>query len=69
MNNLNEAIHNNENLTDDFKIGGAYFLKLTELNFDQLWELYLMPLLKEYLRGTENVNSQLELFKTAYEKK
>ncbi|MCM1139554.1 MAG: AAA family ATPase [Muribaculum sp.] len=69
MNSLNEAIHNNENLTDDFKIGGAYFLKLTELNFDQLWELYLMPLLKEYLRGTENINSQLELFKSAYEKK
>lgn len=69
MDNLNEAIHNNENLTDDFKIGGAYFLKLQELNFEQLWELYLMPLLKEYLRGTENVDSQLEVFKSAYQQK
>lgn len=66
MNNLNAAIKENPNLSEEYQIGGAYFLKLKELDYYNLWTLYLKPLLREYLRGTEDVDGQLETFEKAY---
>ena len=68
MDNLNKAILQNENLTEDYQIGAAYFMKLREIDIEHLWCLYLMPLMREYLRGTENVDGQIDALKAAYEK-
>lgn len=40
----------------DYHIGGAYFLKLKDLNYDykKFWEYHLKGLLKEYFRGMED---------------
>ncbi|MBQ3946748.1 MAG: AAA family ATPase, partial [Alphaproteobacteria bacterium] len=53
MNSLNDAISNIEGLSSAYHIGGAYFLKLKELDndFEKLWEYHLEGLLREYLRG------------------
>lgn len=59
MNALNQAILAPDmELSGDYQIGGAYFLKYalyaTEPNpFDKLWENHLGLLIKEYLRGND----------------
>ena len=59
-----------EGLSSAYHIGGAYFLKLKELDndFDKLWEYHLEGLLREYLRGMEDAEKSLEQLKEAYEK-
>lgn len=72
---LNEAIWDEENkkgiegLSPAYHIGGAYFLKLKELNndFDKLWNYHLEGLLREYLRGMEDAEDLLEKLKVAYD--
>lgn len=72
---LNNAIWDDEKksgidgLSSAYHIGGAYFLKLKELDndFDKLWEYHLAPLLKEYLRGMENENDKFDALKKAYD--
>ena len=65
---LNEAIEQTESLSKAFHIGPAYFLKLKEYkgDFSKLWDLHIMPLLKEYLRGMFDAETALENLRTAY---
>ncbi|MBQ9207838.1 MAG: AAA family ATPase [Treponema sp.] len=67
--NLNEAISKIEGLSSAYHIGGAYFLKLKELEngFYSLWDYHLKGLLREYLRGMEGADALLETLKSAYE--
>lgn len=74
MDSLNKAIWDVENktgiegLSSSYHIGGAYFLKLKDLNndFTQLWDCHLEGLLREYLRGMEDSETKLEDLKKAY---
>ncbi len=68
MDSLNDAISKVEGLSSSYHIGGAYFLKLKDLDndFGKLWEYHLEGLLREYLRGMENEESKLEDLKKAY---
>ncbi|MDD6487677.1 MAG: AAA family ATPase [Spirochaetales bacterium] len=72
MNSLNDAISNIEGLSSAYHIGGAYFLKLnnfegtTEEKFAQLWKYHLEGLLREYLRGMEDVETNIKKLEDAY---
>lgn len=68
MKNLNDAISEIDGFSSAYHIGGAYFLKLKELDgdFEKLWDYHLKPLLKEYLRGTGNETETIEELKAAY---
>jgi len=69
MEKLNDAISSIEGLNPSYHIGGAYFLDKDgkpRTDFDALWKLRLEPLLKEYLRGTPDVDDELEKLKNAY---
>lgn len=68
MDSLNDAISKVEGLSSAYHIGGAYFLKLKDLDndFGKLWDYHLEGLLREYLRGMENAESKLEDLKKAY---
>ena len=71
MDSLNDAISKFEGLSSAYHIGGAYFLKLKDLNndFGLLWEYHLEGLLREYLRGMEDSESKLAELRKAYENK
>ena len=71
MDLLNKAIDSIEGLSSAYHIGGAYFLKLKDLNndFGLLWEYHLEGLLREYLRGMEDTDSKLAELRKAYENK
>lgn len=68
MDSLNDAISKVEGLSSSYHIGGAYFLKLKDLDndFGKLWEYHLEGLLREYLRGMENAEDELKKLKEAY---
>ena len=53
MNSLNKTVIKKCGLTAQYQIGGAYFLKLEDVNFkfDKLWSEYLQGTLFEYFRG------------------
>lgn len=55
-------------LNSNYHIGASYFLKLNELNgsFPDLWNDYLEPLFREYLRGTYNEDEQIEMIRKSY---
>ena len=65
---LNKEIEKTHELGKAYEIGPAYFLKLKEMdnNFDNLWEMNLEPLLREYLRGYGNAKDIIEKCKNAY---
>jgi len=65
---LNKVISETEGLGEAYQIGPSYFLKLKEYqgNFDKLWDLNILPLLKEYLRGFRNSSEILEKLRDAY---
>ena len=65
---LNDAISKIEGLSSAYHIGGAYFLKLKELDndFEKLWKYHLEGLLREYLRGMENSDNAFAKLKEAY---
>lgn len=69
MNAINAIISETEGLSSAYHIGGAYFLKLKTLdnNFEKLWEYHLAPLIKEYLRGTEDESETFDKIKQAYD--
>lgn len=69
MNTVNAIISETEGLSSAYHIGGAYFLKLNTLDndFEKLWEYHLAPLIKEYLRGTENESETFNKIKQAYD--
>ena len=66
MTRLNEAIKKVEGLNENYQIGAAYFLKLKEIDTDQLWSDYLEPLLIDYIQGMPNEEEILTSFKKAY---
>lgn len=69
MNAVNTEISKIGGLSSAYHIGGAYFLKLKTMDndFEKLWEYHLAPLIKEYLRGTENEAEAFEKIKNAYD--
>lgn len=69
MNAVNAVISETEGLSSAYHIGGAYFLKLKTLDndFEKLWEYQLAPLIKEYLRGTEDEAETFDKIKQAYD--
>lgn len=66
MERLNKAIVEVEGLNENYQIGAAYFLKLKKLDFNQLWEDYLQPLLQEYIQGLYNEAEIMTTFAKAY---
>lgn len=72
MSALNQAILDPDNeLSTDYQIGGAYFLKYAlytnEPNpFDKLWDNHLEILLKEYLRGNDIDGEKLNRLHEVY---
>lgn len=72
MLSLNKAILSPEiELSSDYQLGGAYFLKLalyaTDQNpFNKLWDNHLKVILKEYLRGSGEEAMKLEILYEAY---
>ena len=66
MTALNQEIAKTEELNKNYQIGGAYFLKLKDLDFDQLWTDYLRPLLQEYVQGMYDETAIMERFAQAY---
>lgn len=70
MNSLNDKISTIEGLSDSYHIGGAYFLDEKGepiKDFEEIWNLRLEPLLREYLRGMPNADDNLDELKKAYE--
>ena len=69
MKAVNAVISSTEGLSSAYHIGGAYFLKLNTLDgdFEKLWKYHLAPLIKEYLRGTEDEAAGFEMIKKAYD--
>lgn len=68
MTHLNNAIAEIEGLNSSYFIGAAYFLKLQNEDYEQLWNYHLEPLLKEYLRGNPESSELLPRLKAAYDK-
>ena len=66
MERLNKAIVEVEGLNENYQIGAAYFLKLKTLDFNQLWEDYLQPLLQEYIQGLYNESEIMTTVANAY---
>lgn len=69
MGSLNEEISKIEGLGEAFHIGPAYFRKLKNGDFHQLWVMNLEPLLKEYLRGMRDANEKMKGLENAYNRK
>ena len=69
MKAVNAIIAETEGLSSAYHIGGAYFLKLNTLDgdFEKLWKYHLAPLIKEYLRGTEDEAETFDKIKQAYD--
>ena len=64
MKRLNNAISGIEGFNSSFHIGAAYFCGITD--YEELWELKLQGLLKEYLRGMPDAEENLNTLKEAY---
>lgn len=76
MQRLNAAIIDPKvgNLTTQFQIGGAYFLKIESYNTsdashaaERLWDYHLKGTLYEYFRGEPDAEIKMELLKAAYD--
>ena len=61
---LNNAISEIEGFNSSFHIGAAYFRGV--IDYEELWELKLQGLLKEYLRGMPDAEENLNTLKEAY---
>lgn len=66
MESLNNAIVEVDGLNTNYQIGAAYFLKLNELTFEQLWTDCLKPLLEEYIQGMYDEEDIMEKLAEAY---
>ncbi|MFP3088987.1 AAA family ATPase [Treponema sp. TIM-1] len=68
MKNLNKAIERIEGLNSSYHVGGAYFKKLINYGGDytKLWDNHIYPLIKEYLRGLPDEESNIKLLERAY---
>ena len=69
MAKLNEQISQIEGLNPSYHIGAAYFLDLNgnaRQDYDNIWNLRIEPLLREYLRGMPDSIDKIELLKNAF---
>lgn len=81
MDNLNNVIWDEktksgiEGLSSAYHIGASYFLKLAnyrnngtydDSSFKYLWDYHLEGLLREYLRGMQDVETNINKLKKAY---
>ncbi|MCB0536560.1 MAG: AAA family ATPase [Bacteroidetes bacterium] len=66
---LNKQISETEGLNPSYHIGAAYFLDSNgsaRKDIDNIWNLRIEPLLKEYLRGMPDSEEKIKLFKNAF---
>ena len=66
MDRLNEEILKVDDLNENYQIGAAYFLKLKNISFDDLWNDYLKPLLQDYVHGLYDEQGIIKGFAKAY---
>lgn len=69
MLNLNKQISETDGLNPSYHIGAAYFLDSNgnaRRDIDNIWNLRIEPLLKEYLRGVPDSIDKIELMKNAF---
>lgn len=74
MTSLNKCIESEEiGLSRAYHIGGSYFLKEhvpindgNKQEFDDLWQYRLNGLLREYLRGDDDIEKKIQTLKKAY---
>lgn len=65
MKALNDALIE-AGLTNAHKIGGAYFRKLKDNDYDSLWNYHLGGIVFEYFRGEPDAQQKLDAVKKAY---
>lgn len=66
---LNKQISETDGLNPSYHIGAAYFLDSNgsaRLDIDNIWNLRIEPLLKEYLRGMPDSTEKIDLLKNAF---
>lgn len=72
LNAVIEGSSNNEiraKLGSSYSLGASYFQKYDKYNdFNKLWDNHLEGILREYLRGTQTPEKDLETLKDAYDK-
>ena len=69
MRAINGVVRDPENgLGSEYEIGGAIFANITscDQDFSQLWDVYILTILKEYLRGNKRKDELLGKMKAAY---
>lgn len=69
MLNLNKQISDTDGLNPSYHIGAAYFLDSNgnaRQDIENIWNLRIEPLLKEYLRGMPDSIDKIELLKNAF---
>lgn len=69
MLNLNKQISETDGLNPSYHIGAAYFLDSNgnaRKDIDNIWNLRIEPLLKEYLRGMPDSDEKIKLLKNAF---
>ncbi len=66
MDALNAEITKTEGLNKNYQIGPAYFLKLKDIDANELWTDYLQPLLQDYIQGMYNEDELMKAFEDAY---
>lgn len=72
MKSLNDSIKTPEiGLSRAYEIGPSYYCNLTKYNgdFESLWKYHIEGLLREYLRGTRDVEKKVEILKSAFDKR
>ncbi|MBR3030791.1 MAG: AAA family ATPase [Bacteroidales bacterium] len=65
MKAVNDAL-SKAGLSDAFHIGGAYFRKLDDKNFSDLWNLRLRCVISEYFRGEPDAKDKIQSVENAY---
>ncbi len=66
---LNEQISSTDGLNPSYHIGAAYFLDANgnaRQDINNIWDLRIEPLLREYLRGMPDSLEKIELLKNAF---
>lgn len=72
MNAINQTIDKIEGLNANYHVGPAYFMKLKDLDeksrWDDLWNDFIEPLLKDYVCGMQDEEQHLRRLKDAYDR-
>lgn len=63
---LNKEIKDVPDLNENYQIGAAYFLKLKDMSFDELWTDCLQPVLQDYIRGMYDEDEIMKRFARSY---